>query len=114
LDGQLVGRVLQDCGQTLPHGGGLGPGEDDKPGQQALQGMQPDAHGGQHAEVAAATADGPEQVGLVRGVGGNQPAVGQDDPGAEQVVQGQAEAAGKRAVTAGQGQPGQADVTALV
>lgn len=48
--------------------------------------MQPVLESGGHAEVAAATADGPEQVGLVIGVDVEDPAIGGDDLSGEKVV----------------------------
>ena len=45
---------------------------------------------GDYAEVAAATAQAPEQVGMAGRTGRHQPAVGEDDVRLEQVVDGQA------------------------
>ena len=42
-----------------------------------------------HAEVASSAADGPEQVGVVVRVDGEDLAIGGDDLGADQVVDGQ-------------------------
>jgi hypothetical protein len=103
LDGQFIGCVREDGAQAFPHAAGLSPGKHDEPGQQALERMQPDPDRGHHAEVAAAAAKGPEQLRLMRSVCGDQPSIGEDELGGEQVVQGEAEAAVERAVTADQG-----------
>jgi len=51
----------------------------------------------------------PVQVGVAGVAGGDLPAVGQDDIGTGQVVQGQAVRAAQRPVAAGQGEAGHAD-----
>jgi hypothetical protein len=50
--------------------------------------MEADAHGGHDAEVAAAAAQRPEQVGLRVGTGSHAPPVREHDFGPEQVVRG--------------------------
>ena len=63
---------------------------------------------GDDAEVAAAAAQGPEQVTVGVLAGGHERAVGQDDVGGEEVVHGEAEAAGQVADAAAEGQAGHA------
>ena len=52
--------------------------------------MQPERERGDHAEVAAAAAHRPEQVGVLLGAGRDEAAVGQHHVGRQQVVDGQA------------------------
>ena len=73
--------------------------------------MQPELEGGDDAEVAAAAADGPEQIRVLVGRGPQDPAVGGDDLGGDEVVDGQTELAGQPAHAAAQGQPADAGVT---
>jgi hypothetical protein len=48
--------------------------------------MKAEQEGGDNAEVASATADGPEQVGILFGAGAHLLAARQNDLGLEQVV----------------------------
>jgi hypothetical protein len=64
---------------------------------------------GGHAEVAAAAADRPEQVGIGLGVDADEFAVGGDQLGGEQVVDRQAVLADQVADAAGEGDPADAD-----
>jgi hypothetical protein len=64
--------------------------------------------GGHHAEVAAAAAQRPEQVRVLRLAGGQEAAVGGDHVGRQQVVAGQAVRPGEVADAAAQGEPGDA------
>ena len=75
--------------------------------------MEADAQGGHDAEVAAAAAQRPQQVGLRVGAGGHAPPVRQHDFGAEQVVRRQAAGTAERAVAAAQAQAGHADRAAV-
>jgi hypothetical protein len=75
--------------------------------------MEADAQRGHDAEVAAAAAQRPEQVGLRVGTGCHAPPVRQHDFGAEQVVRSEAAGAAERAVAAAQGQAGHADGAAV-
>ena len=82
--------------------------------------MEIELQGGDHAETAAAAADGPEQVGVLIAAGGADHAVGGDDLDRAQVVaaeavgahhhaestaEGEAGHAGDRHLSAGGGQP---------
>jgi hypothetical protein len=53
--------------------------------------VQPELELGDDAEVAAAAADAPEQVGVLVLAGPYHPAVGEDDLSRDEVVAGQAE-----------------------
>ena len=64
----------------------------------------PVLEGGGHAEVAAAAAQGPEQVRVVFGAGHDDLAVGGDDLDRQQVVDGEAVLAHQPAFSAAQGQ----------
>ena len=65
--------------------------------------MQPEEERGDDAEVAAAAAQRPEEIGVLRLAGGDEAAVGQHHVGLEQVVDGQAELAGEVAEPAAEG-----------
>jgi hypothetical protein len=71
--------------------------------------VQPVLEAGGHPEVAAAAADRPEQVGVVLVVGPQQPAVGGDEVGGQQVVDGQAVLADQVADAAAKGDAADAD-----
>ena len=70
--------------------------------------MQAEGERGDHAEVSAATAQRPEQVGVLRFGRRHHAPVGQHDLGLQQVVDGQAVLAGQVAVAAAQGEPADA------
>ena len=63
---------------------------------------------GDDAEVAAAAAQSPEQVRVIVGARGQEPAIGGDDVGGEQVVAGQAVLALQPADAAAEGEAGDA------
>src|SRR4029453_15033032 len=90
-------------------GTGGGGGRQTLPPDDPVQGVEPELEPGGHPEVAPAAADGPEQVGVGLVVGGEQPAVGGDDLGREQAVDGQPVLAGQVADSATQGQAADAD-----
>ena len=71
--------------------------------------VQPVLEAGGHPEVAATAADRPEQVRVVVGVGPQQLAVGGDEVGGQQVVDGQAVLADQVADAAAEGDPADAD-----
>jgi hypothetical protein len=66
--------------------------------------------GGDHAEVAAAAPDGPEEVLVLTGIDVAELAVGGDDVGSNEVVAGQAVPARQPADAAAQGEAGDAGV----
>ena len=72
--------------------------------------VQGELEGGDHAEVAAAAADGPEQVRVLTGRGPPHPAVGGDHLGRDQVVDAEPVFAGQPAHAAAQREPGHAGV----
>ena len=65
--------------------------------------MQLEEEGGHHAEVAAAAAQRPEEIGVFRLAGRDEAAVGQHDVGLEQIVDGQPELAGEMTDAAAEG-----------
>ncbi len=73
--------------------------------------VQPELERGHHTEVAAASADRPEQLRVLVGVGVQQAAVGDDHVRREQVVHGQTAEPGEPAHPAAQGEPADAGVT---
>ena len=66
--------------------------------------MQPEQERGDDAEVAAAAADGPEQVGILVGAGAHLLAARQNDLGLEQVVDREPALAGQMAEAAAKGE----------
>ena len=68
--------------------------------------VQGEFEGGDDAEIAATPADRPEQVGIVVGIDMQAGAVGGDEVGREQVVDGHAVQAAEPAEAAAQGQAG--------
>ena len=83
---------------------------DQHPGVRRLDRVEPELQRGDHAEVAAAAADRPEQLGLGVRVGPDQPAVGGDDLDRGDAVGGQAELAGVPADAAAERVADDADV----
>jgi hypothetical protein len=108
------GHAVGDGRQLLGGGLGLGdePGDHLRAGRQQQhathdggQRVQPEPEPGGHPEVAATTPDRPEQVGMVLGVHLQQLAVGGDQLGGQQVVDGQAVLSDQVADPAAQGDP---------
>jgi hypothetical protein len=89
LHGEFVGRGHEDLVQLPKHRGGLVPWADDRPGEQEVDGMQPDAQRRHDADVAASAADGPEKLGVVVLVHGGRAPVGEHEVGADEVVEGE-------------------------
>ena len=88
---QLLGRRL---GRRDEAGNGVRGGRQQQhPADDPGQLVEPIVEAGHDAEVAPATADRPEQVGMVVGVDLEKPSVGGDDLGAEQIVDRQTELA---------------------
>ena len=104
MHGQLVGGGGDDHVELLEDAGGLAERVGDDAREHPVGGMGPDPHRGDRAEVAAASADGPEQLGLMVIVHADRPPVGEHEVGAEQVVGGQAEPAAEEPVPAAEGQ----------
>lgn len=73
--------------------------------------MQPELERGDDPEVAAAPADGPEQIGVLVGRGPQDPAIGGDDFRGDQVVDAQAVVPGQPAHAAAQDESPDAGVT---
>ncbi len=65
--------------------------------------MQLEQKRGDDAEVAAAAAQRPEEIGVLRFTGGDETAVGQDHVGLQQIVDGQPELAREVADPAAEG-----------
>jgi hypothetical protein len=74
--------------------------------------MQADACRRDHAEVAAAAAQRPQQVRVVVAVGADEGTVGEHDLGGDEVVGGQPEATAQAAVPAAEREPDDADTAA--
>ena len=79
-----------------------------RPAVDGAERVQAEEERGHDPEVAAAAAHGPEEVGVLLRVGGDDAAVGQHHLDAEQVVDGQAVGAREVADAAAQGQPADA------
>ena len=108
---QLVGRRLGR--RDEPGNGVRGGRQQQHPADDPRQLVEPIVEAGHDAEVAAATADRPEQVGMVVGVDLEEPAVGGHDLGAEQVVDRQPELADEIADAAAERDPADADRTGV-
>ena len=80
----------------------------DRPGEHHLHRVQLEQEAGDDAEVAAAAAQRPQQVGVLLLAGGDEAAIGQHDIGLEQIVDGQAVLARQVAMPAAQRQAGDA------
>jgi hypothetical protein len=74
---QVVGRRRRHFGVTPQHQLSLRPRKHDHPGQQRAHRMQANAHRRDDPEIAAAAAQGPEQFGIMRRIGGHELAVGE-------------------------------------
>ena len=91
-------------------GHGLGRrGQDEHAAGEGADVVELEAEPGHDAEVASPTPDRPEQVGVVLGVDLEEVAVGRDDLGCEQVVDGHAELADEVADAAAERDPGDPD-----
>ena len=64
--------------------------------------MKPETHRRNYTEIAAASSKGPEQVAILRRAGKNEPPIGEDNLGLEQIIQTQTEPCCERAVAASQ------------
>jgi hypothetical protein len=62
------------------------------------------------SEIAASTAQAPEEVRVLRGAGGQEATVGRDHIGRDEIVDGQAVLAGEPAEAAPEGEPGDARI----
>ena len=105
---ELLRRLRQELAIALHDGAGvlLIPG--DRPGEDHAHRVQLEQEAGDDAEIAAAAAQRPEQVGVLLLAGGDEAAVGEHDIGLEQIVDGQAIFARQIAVPAAQRQAGDA------
>ena len=101
------GSVAHPVAVEAQHLFGAVAGEEDRAGQHhRADRMQPELERGHDAEVAAAAAQAPEQLGVLVLAGVHELAVGGDDVGGEQVVAGQAELAHQPADAAAEREPG--------
>jgi hypothetical protein len=75
-----------------------------RPGRHGAHRMEAEVEGGHHAEVAATAPQGPEQVRMVLLVGVHERPIGEDQVGAEQAVDGEAETTGEVPDAAAQGE----------
>ncbi len=81
----------------------------DHAAQHRAQAVQADAHADHDSEIAAAAAQGPEQLAVRGAVRRHETTVFQHDIGRQQVVQGQPEFRRERSIAATQGESGHAD-----
>jgi hypothetical protein len=110
---EFVGRRRCECRVAAQDRARLIPVVDNRSREHVARRTEADAQGGHDAEVAAAAAQGPVQVGLRVGTGCHAPPVRQHDFGAEQVVRRQPASTTEGAVAAPQGQAGHADRAAV-
>ena len=85
---QLLGRRIG--GRDEPRDGCWRGGQDEHAAGELGQVVQSQLEAGRHSEVAAATPDGPEQVGMAIGIDSQELAIGGDDVRGQQVVDRQA------------------------
>ena len=102
LDRQLFRRGGRNRGATFEHAPGLCEREQQHAGPDAGQLVQAMMHRRHDAEIAAATAQGPEQLGFAGFAGGHEAAVRENDFGCEQIVERQPEAPDARSIAAAQ------------
>jgi len=100
---------VEERAVSAEDGSRVAQGEHRQPGDDPVDRVHPVGELGDDAEVAAPTPQRPEEVGLVVGIGDDPTAVGEDNFRGEEVVQGQAESPGQRAVASAQGETGHAD-----
>ena len=105
---QLVRRLRDEFAVPLHHFGRFAELVDHRPGVIGVHRVHLEQERGDDAEVAAAAANGPEQVGVLLGIGGHEPAVGQHHVHFEDVVDGEAAFAGEMTEPAAQRQPADA------
>src|SRR5689334_7899080 len=87
---------------------GLRHGMHQHPTKKVSHGMQPVFEIGDDAELPAAAAESPEQIGILVLAGGEEVALGCDDVGADQIVAGHAMQAHEPAYAAAERQAGDA------
>ena len=102
---QLLRRVADEVAVELQHGGGVAQLVEHRAAVDLADRVQPILERRDDTEVAAAAAEGPEQLLVLPLAGGQGPAVGGDDLGREQVVAGQANAASEVADPAAEREP---------
>jgi hypothetical protein len=110
---EIVRRRRDQFGVAAEHAFGFGPRKEDHAGQQRAHRMQANAHRGYDSKIAAAAAQGPEQFGVVRGIGAHELAVGEDDLGPQQVVQSEAILSVQQTIAAAERQARHADGAAI-
>ena len=108
--GDRVGCGLGPGRPGRQHPVRLLPGPDQPAGDDLLQGEEAHLECGDDAEAAAAAAQGPEEIGLVAGVGAHEAAVGEDDLHGGQGVGSEPVAAAEPPHAAAQRVAGDADV----
>ena len=116
IGGAGITLAIVDSSSGAAADGGHEPGDrlggrrqDEHPADDPGERLEAVPEPGDHAEVAAAAADRPEQVGLRLGVGPDQPAVGRHDLGGEERVDRQPVLAHEIADAAAEGDPTDAD-----
>ena len=110
-DPQLVGRVGHEVTEEPQHLAGLRHGPRQQAGQDGgAERVEPVLERGDHAEVAAAAPQAPEQVGVLLLAGDKKFPVGGDHVAGHEAVNGESEAAHEVADATPQGQPADAGV----
>ena len=94
MDAEPAGDVLRRVGDEVQIPAqdhlGLVNGPDDRAAIDRADGPGPEQEGGDDAEVAAAAAHGPEEIGVLVLAGGHEPPVGQNHLDGQQVINRQA------------------------
>ncbi len=101
---ELVGRRREEVPVPAQDVGGALQGPEHRPGVDGVDRVEPEEERGDDAEVAAAAAQGPEEVRVLGRAGRHEPPVGQHDVGFEEVVDRQAAGAGQVAEAAAEGE----------
>lgn len=102
---EVLRRGGQEVAVDRQHLGGLLDGPEDRAGHDGAHLVQAEGEPGDDAEVPAAAAHGPEQVGVLGRARGDLTAVREDHVDGEQVVDRQAEPAGEVAQATAEGEP---------
>ncbi len=86
---ELLGRLVDEGAVALQDRRGIVEVVEQRAAHDVTDLVEPELEAGDDAEVAAAAAQRPEQVGVLGLAGGDGPPVGEDDVGREQVVAGE-------------------------
>ncbi len=101
---ELLGRLHDVFAESLQHGRGIVELVEHRSAHDVAGFVEPKLEAGDDAEVATSTAQRPIQILVLRRVGGDLPAVGENDIGRKQIVDGESAATGQVTETAAERQ----------